>query len=85
MCTCIDVMKQKLMNELPEKHENFKEIEIESVECDCEAYIFGKQSTMQQISIPFTIYHKPHKRKKKTTVNISVSYCPFCGEKYEDK
>lgn len=85
MCTCINDMKQKLMNELPEKYEKFKSMEIESVECDDEAYIFGKQSTMQQISIPFTIYHKPYKRKKRTTVNISVSYCPFCGEKYEDK
>lgn len=51
MCTCIDDMKKKLMDELPEKHEKFKEIEIENVECDCEAYIFGKQSIMQQISI----------------------------------
>lgn len=82
MCDCIKKEKEKLKNRIKEIS-GYANIEAESVECDNAVLFFEPCYT--GIAIPFTIHHKPVGRKKKTTVNIAATYCPWCGKRYVEE
>lgn len=82
MCDCIKKENEKLKNRIKEIP-GYANIEAESVECDNAVLFFEQHYT--GIAIPFTVHHKPVGRKKKTTVNITATYCPWCGKRYDEK
>ena len=83
MCNCISNLENRISEELPKKNKEYEKFDIISVECNDRAILLEEDRAKAIIAIPFTIYHEPVGRKKKTIINMSAKYCPFCGEKYE--
>lgn len=83
MCNCINNIKNRIQEELPKKNKEYEKLDIISVECNDKALLLEEDGVKAIIAIPFTIYHEPVGRKKKTIINMSTKYCPFCGKKYE--
>ena len=83
MCNCINDIEKRIEEELPSKNKDYEKLDIIYVECNDKALLLEPDGAKHVMAIPFTIYHEPIGRKKKTIVNMSTKYCPFCGEKYE--
>lgn len=79
-CDCIKELKERLKTELPVKNSSYANMKIISVSIDGECFIYGANKMHLGLSIPATIMHEPIGRKKTITINLTASYCPFCGE-----
>lgn len=82
-CNCLLEIREKLKNELPEKNPNYANMKIISVSIDGECFLYSENKMVTGLSIPATIKHEPIGKKKSTTINLTASYCPFCGEECE--
>lgn len=79
MCDCIKRVEKMLHERLMERH---PDAEItEPVKLENTAYMFG--SGTYQCFSPVLGRFTEGKRRRKFDVNMSYTYCPFCGEKYE--
>lgn len=79
MCDCIKKIENKVKNDI-KKNKEFKNLEIESVICCGAAWIENDGKLVTGLTIPFEIHHRPVGRKKKTTINMTANYCPWCGK-----
>lgn len=82
MCDCIKEIKLRMAVKLP-KIEEYKGMIIRDIECHGEAFITDTDPIYECLSIPFTVYHEPIGRRKKTDMNMVAKYCPFCGKPYQ--
>ena len=82
MCDCIKKEKEKLKNRIKDFPE-YANLDVDYISCDNAVLLLGP--CHKGIAIPFTIYHKPVGKKKKTTVNIIATYCPWCGKRYVEE
>lgn len=84
-CNCLETVKDKIQNEMPKKNAEYANLAISKVYSENEAWLFKKDGGMTTgLSIPFIAEHKPIGRKTKTTINMVATYCPFCGQKYDE-
>lgn len=86
VCNCIREIKDRVKNEIVQLNTDYKDLEITKVECENEVWIFTDNNKMVSgLSIPFIAEHQPVRRKKKTTINMIATYCPFCGKLYKNE
>ena len=81
-CDCISEIKERMLDMLPTKAE-YANMKITSIDFDGECFLYGENRMVSALSIPVTIHHEPIGRKKQTKTNLTISYCPFCGEKQD--
>lgn len=79
MCNCINRLKDKALNEIEKIGPDLAGVKIESISFDNESIVFSKDAPLQ-LCYPMTINHAPIGRKKKSSISLLGSYCPFCGE-----
>ena len=82
MCNCIVEAKEKICGKLKDFPE-YANLDVYFISCDNAVLLLDP--CRNGIAIPFTIHHKPVGIKKKTTVNITATYCPWCGKRYDEK
>lgn len=88
MCNCIKEIQEKIKNELSSKNADFRDKKITDVSIQNVAIVFDSRQSLQ-LSSPVKIeYVKTNKKgdtvHKKESINISYTYCPFCGRPYEE-
>lgn len=91
MCNCIKELEDNF-KKVTESNEKFKNVNNISVSCDNVALVFSRNSskTYSRPYLTFTaegeyITKSGNVRNRKTSMNAMFTYCPYCGEKYEDK
>lgn len=91
MCNCIKEIEDKVLTELVEKNPKYKNRKIIKANLDNVVIMFlpkGKASVQlySPMKIEYEYLNKNQEAKiKKDTINMSCTFCPFCGQKYESR
>jgi len=89
MCNCIKETEERIKAKLSENNPKYKDKTIKQVTISNAALMFldeGKTRTelYSPTNITYEFFNKNDELKtKKEIVNMSYSYCPFCGVKYD--
>lgn len=84
-CNCIEDIKARLKEKLSkEKEYEGKDINL-TIGNTCWLFDGGGKRMYSEVEISYPYVTKTGKdRVKKSSVNITYSYCPFCGKKVEE-
>ncbi|WP_138751145.1 hypothetical protein [Paenibacillus sinopodophylli] len=83
-CNCLSEIKARLKDELP-KQDQYAKLKIISVDFSNAAFLMNGNRIESTLSTPITITHEPIGRKKSTNINMTISYCPFCGKSAKEE
>lgn len=86
MCNCIKETEDRFREQLSEKNSDFKDIEVTSAILDNKMIDFGTGGTTlgMAMTIEGIKLNKAGKKvNKKSTIHLTMPYCPMCGEKQE--
>lgn len=86
-CNCFEDLKKRIEGKIKEslsEHTEFKGSWKNTV------YFFGKNPPTIPVVIPYEYSYRsiktsgePYKNKTTTTMSVTMTYCPFCGESTE--
>ena len=84
MCKCFDELKEKIEIQIKEKIENHTEYEGNWKNS---VFFFGENPPSIPVVVPFEYSYRsvktngePYKNKTTSIMNVTMSFCPFCGE-----
>lgn len=87
MCNCINEIESRLLRELSTKNEEWKDRKITRADIENVALMIDgpcRTELHSTVKIEYDyINKKGDKKHKKQSINLSYTYCPFCGEKYD--
>lgn len=86
MCDCIEQFEKKIVEILPEQDPDFKNVKID--ECVFENKVLDIKTGKIEITMPVKVTWKHTTKAGKEierhkSIPVSISYCPFCGEKID--
>lgn len=92
MCNCIKDVKDKLEAHLKEKIKPETVYSYDEIGFDNECFMLNNNSLGTSIGIPFSIQYFRKKKDgtkannlTKVKINLFMTYCPMCGEKFPAK
>ena len=85
MCNCIEILEQKALEYAEKELKNGEEI-IEEPKFENKRWIISMKRISKELLANKLIGRKRYKNSiRKIEFNFMASFCPFCGEKIENK